>query len=107
MGGMLGRNWRFLDWQVPPMRIGVNQHAMWAGRQSDLREPWAERDGEEWNIKGAGVNLPLRLGVPVRAGAMRSSAPLENEFGQVTWRDWKAIDALPVPVQVRLPSAPP
>ena len=47
------------------MRMGVNQHAMWAGRQSDLREPWAERDGEEWNIKGAGVNLPLRLGVPM------------------------------------------
>ena len=37
-----------------------------------------------------------RFPAEVRAGAMRSSAPFEYEFGQVTWRDWKAIDALPV-----------
>lgn len=90
-------------WQVPPMRMDVHQTAMWAGRPTDLREPWGERDGVEWNRKGVGVNLPLRLGVPVRCNYMRSSAPFETGDGSIAWRDMKAIDCLPVG---RVPSAP-
>jgi hypothetical protein len=83
-------------WVLPPQNMGVNLKAVWAGRPTDLREPWGERDGEEWNKRGIGVNLPLRVGAPARSGKIRSSAPVEIEPGVWSWRDLGAVDAIPM-----------
>jgi hypothetical protein len=83
-------------YMLPKQKMGVQLNSVWAGRPTDLREPWGERDGEEWNKRGLGVNLPLRVGAPSRSGKIRSSAPIEVEPGVWAWRDHGATEALPI-----------